>query len=107
MTVRPGTYDVGSDSKYALYEAIYGIAGDNNKATPVCPTGNCTWGPFSSLAVCSACTNLTSLLRFDTESQELDNSTYLWNLDDGSDSPNDPPFITSYYHANVFEPGPE
>lgn len=27
-----------------------------------CPTGNCTWNPFESLAICSTCNNLTSQL---------------------------------------------
>ena len=27
-----------------------------------CPSGNCTWDPFQSLAVCSGCTDLTDRL---------------------------------------------
>lgn len=39
---------------------------------PSCPSGNCTWDQFMSLAVCSACNNLT-------------NQIEPWELDDGKE----------------------
>ncbi|KAI5359713.1 hypothetical protein Slin14017_G092740 [Septoria linicola] len=51
----------GQGMKGAVYNGMY--ASSNVKvATPTCPTGNCTWEPYTSLAVCSSCTNLTEML---------------------------------------------
>lgn len=45
---------------------LYGISQPDDRVTQQtkqsCPTGNCTWAPFRSLAVCSACNNLTDRL---------------------------------------------
>ena len=51
-----------SGAKGAFYSALFGTSNDAWNMQPVCPTGNCTWAPYSSLAVCSSCTNLTSLI---------------------------------------------
>lgn len=46
----------------AVYRGLY--AGNPNlTVTPNCPTGNCTWStPYTTLGVCSLCTNVTSLI---------------------------------------------
>lgn len=50
--------------KAAIYNGIYHTGDDVDTAfviSPHCPTGNCTWSqPYSSLAVCSACADLSS-----------------------------------------------
>lgn len=45
-----------------------------------CPTGNCTWPPFESLAVCNRCTDVTARL----ESVVTDASQYAWLDADGA-----------------------
>ncbi|KAM3420598.1 hypothetical protein BST61_g3860 [Cercospora zeina] len=61
----PINYDyftAGQGLKGAIYDGLFGSS-TNKQVDPSCPTGNCTWAPYTSLAVCSACTNLTSMLR--------------------------------------------
>lgn len=53
-------YDAGPSLNFAFYNALFGLGNDTVSTTPTCPTGNCTWPTYSSLAVCNACTNLTS-----------------------------------------------
>lgn len=42
---------------------VYGLSKsveESAQQTPFnCPSGNCTWDPFESLAICSACTDLS------------------------------------------------
>jgi len=45
-----------------------GIFGDNRNTSTTtldvfCPTGNCTWEPFQTLAVCSECANITNQIQ--------------------------------------------
>lgn len=48
----------------ALYNGFYNSSSTANMATSFsCPTGNCTWPIFSSIATCSACNNVTHLLK--------------------------------------------
>ncbi|KAK0255801.1 swr complex subunit [Friedmanniomyces endolithicus] len=47
--------------KSAMFRGIFGTE-DSVSTSSNCATGNCTWPTFSSLAVCSACEDLTSLL---------------------------------------------
>ena len=44
---------------------------------PNCPTENCTFDEFDSLAVCSACANVTDLLI--PQSHHVDNSSRIWS----------------------------
>ena len=46
-----------------------------HKPTYTCPTTNCTWPPFTSLAVCSHCTNITSNI----QTTFIQNTTFLDN----------------------------
>ncbi|KAH8776544.1 hypothetical protein F5883DRAFT_409960 [Diaporthe sp. PMI_573] len=52
--------------KSAVYNALFA---ENNKpwtSLPVnCETGNCTWEPFNTLAVCNTCTDMTPFLQRD------------------------------------------
>lgn len=46
--VEPFLYGNGADVTFDFY----------------CPTGNCTWDPFESLAVCGSCTDVSDLLTY-------------------------------------------
>lgn len=53
-----------------IKSAVYnGLFAENNKpwtSLPVnCETGNCTWEPFDTLAVCNTCTDMTPFLQHD------------------------------------------
>ncbi|POS72857.1 hypothetical protein DHEL01_v208754 [Diaporthe helianthi] len=55
-----------------IKSAVYnGLFAENNKpwtSLPVnCETGNCTWEPFDTLAVCNSCTDMTPFLQRDCE----------------------------------------
>ncbi|GIZ44344.1 hypothetical protein CKM354_000754400 [Cercospora kikuchii] len=56
------TVTAGQGLKGATYDGLFGSS-TNKQVDPSCSTGNCTWTPYTSLAVCSACTNLTDMLR--------------------------------------------
>lgn len=44
-----------------MIEAILtGLYNPRDQVQPVCPSGNCTWDPFHTLAVCASCEDLTS-----------------------------------------------
>lgn len=44
--------------------ALEGLVGSNGKTVPFdCPTGDCDFAPYSSLAYCSSCTDITSRVR--------------------------------------------
>ena len=63
ITPKPGgsfdTSYIALKLRAALYNGIFN--GDAvPQFTPVCPTGNCTWAPVSSLAFCSTCDNFAA-----------------------------------------------
>ena len=71
----------------SIYKGIY--AGGNltdvsiQKALqeqPSCPTGNCTYDEFDSLAVCNACANITDFLISETDLTEGPNEAWIWAL---------------------------
>ena len=50
--------------KASIYDGVFAIGNDADRNIQhSCPTGNCTWPEFSSLAVCSKCENITSLVK--------------------------------------------
>ncbi|KAL8646157.1 MAG: hypothetical protein Q9226_006990 [Calogaya cf. arnoldii] len=56
-----------ADADFAMKSAmLYGISQPDDRITQQtnqsCPSANCTWTPFQSLAVCSACNDLTDRL---------------------------------------------
>ncbi|KXH39362.1 hypothetical protein CNYM01_06452 [Colletotrichum nymphaeae SA-01] len=54
-------YDFGSLS--AIWTAFNNLSSHSNQQpTFTCATGNCTWAPHASLAVCSACNDISSHL---------------------------------------------
>jgi hypothetical protein len=55
--------DVDLNVKAAVYRGAFNPAPISTEVVPSCPTGNCTWPSYRSLAVCSACANITDEVR--------------------------------------------
>lgn len=76
----------------SIYQGIYS---SNNMSSPQiksilqlrpdCPTGNCTFDDYDSLAVCSACADITGYLRKSNTSQGLES----WSLPDNFNATSD------------------
>ncbi len=67
--------------------AVWGglFAADINPVPPYdCPTGNCTWPGFSTLAVCSSCVSMTDYMRRDCASSNGNSSDCGWSLPNGA-----------------------
>ena len=71
----------------SIYQGIY--AGGNLtdvyirnalQEQPSCPTGNCTYDEFDSLAVCNACANITDFLISEADLAERPNKAWIWAL---------------------------
>lgn len=77
------TVTAGQGLKGATYDGLFGSS-TNKKIDPSCPTGNCTWSPYTSLAVCSACTNLTDMLREIPSGTDGFENTDGWELPNGA-----------------------
>lgn len=76
--------------KTAAYNGLFGSG--TSTLTPDCPSGNCSWVPYQSLAVCSKCVNVTGLVKYWVSGTEvstcgisLGNSYFLcqWTLPNG------------------------
>ena len=77
--VHTAYYFLGLNARRSFYDALFTFAEtDASNTLPVCSTGNCTWPSFSSLAVCSFCTDLTSQLRYNP-----DYGHHEWELSNG------------------------
>ena len=50
------------DMKAAVLSGALNSKVNNATVVPDCPTGNCTWPQYQSLAVCSQCANITDML---------------------------------------------
>ena len=53
--------------KGPVYSGLFGLG--NFTQTPHCPTGNCTWAPYQTLAVCSQCVDIAEHITY-TESNK-------------------------------------
>ena len=80
--------DISSSFKAAAYNGLFGSG--HNTLTPYCPTGNCTWAPYQTLAVCSQCVNVTGLIKLIQPNRQVqgcelddDESPCLWSLPNG------------------------
>ena len=53
----------GTDSelKGATYNGFFGSG--TSTLTPYCPSGNCSWAPYQTLALCSQCVDVTDLIK--------------------------------------------
>lgn len=69
-----------------------------------CPTGNCTWPPYESLAVCGTCANVAKLLTYaclNSPGDWLSNVTKIYLNDSAY-----PSVSTCGFYLNVTEPSP-
>jgi Protein of unknown function (DUF3176) len=74
----------------AMYDGVFAqnLTQSGSPITAKCPTGNCTFNSYASLAVCSHCHNDTSLLRYyynpalDANGATL-GATYIYSLPGG------------------------
>ena len=53
--------DLSTEFRGAAYAGLFGSG--KNTLTPYCPSGNCTWAPYETLAFCSQCVDVTSLIK--------------------------------------------
>ena len=74
--------------KSAAYNGLFGSG--NNAVTPYCPSGNCTWAPYQTLAVCSQCVDVTDVIEYTLSDRRVqscnfgdDNWSCLWSLPNG------------------------
>lgn len=78
----PGFFDAFFSDPEMQGALLNGIFGNVDPISPVCPSGNCTWESFSTLGVCSACTNITASIsqgKCDDFGQRWDT----WKTEDG------------------------
>lgn len=80
--------DLVSSFKAAAYNGLFGSR--HNSLTPCCPSRNCSWAPYQTLAVCSQCVNVTGLIEYTQSNHrvpgcDLDDheSSCLWSLPNG------------------------
>ena len=69
----------------ALYDGVFAsnLTRSTSAVTPNCPTGNCTFPSFASMAVCSKCANVTSLLNHTYDPGTGLGSSDIWTLPNG------------------------
>ena len=51
-----------SDIKGAVYNGLFGSV--DNTLSPYCPSGNCTFPPYQTLAICSQCVDVKDLVKY-------------------------------------------
>ena len=56
--------EISPKLRLAVYDGIFShnLTSTSSSIIPVCPTGNCTFPAYASLAVCSHCANVSSLV---------------------------------------------
>lgn len=73
--------------KAAVYNGMFS-ADPNPSATFTCPTANCTWPDFSTLAVCSSCIDMSLYMQqvciIPSNSTSIDTTTCGWSLPNGT-----------------------
>lgn len=80
--------DIVPSFKAAAFDGLFGAG--HNSLTPYCPSGNCTWAPYQTLAVCSQCVDVTGLIENTQSNHHVqgcdldgDGSSCLWSLPNG------------------------
>ncbi len=74
------TNEIAPELRLALYDGMFSrnLTSTSSSITPACPTGNCTFPAYASLAVCSQCRNVSSLvINSTTQAGDYD---YQWNF---------------------------
>ncbi|KAI0545793.1 hypothetical protein F4679DRAFT_559831 [Xylaria curta] len=71
--LEPSRYQPDLGMISAIYSGLYNSSTTENQTVSfTCPTANCTWAPFTTLAICSACKDVTSSLkRYEIEGTNL------------------------------------
>ena len=86
--------DLDESFKGAAYAGLFGSG--QNTLDHHCSSGNCTWAPYQTLALCSQCVDVTSLIKAtsfgcDPYVDNAYNGDCSWSLPNGSQSfPNGP-----------------
>ncbi len=60
------------------FEGLTALKSSSTPATPICPTGNCTYTRFHSLGMCSRVANITSLVNVTMVPEATPDSWLLW-----------------------------
>ena len=55
--------------KGPVYSGLFGFG--SSTVTPDCPSGNCTWIPYQTLAACSQCVDITDLVKFSESNKQV------------------------------------
>lgn len=78
-------WQLGPSTKGAFYSGIFNTT-SSTAIVPTCTTGNCTWHEYSSLAVCSACADISSSLASEYNPEGYDGPSYIWTLPNGMEA---------------------
>jgi hypothetical protein len=71
--------------KAAIQAGLFTLNATLNSTPPVCATGNCSWQPYRSLAVCTRWQDISSHVKLEETVNEEDDSKFvLWSLNDRS-----------------------
>ena len=78
--------DIDATFRGASYAGLFGSG--QNTLNPHCSSGNCTWAPYRTLALCSQCIDVTSLVKAtgvecDIYSITSDHGKCSWSLPNG------------------------
>ena len=95
-----GTYgianaEVTQPMMAAIYDGVFNsnLTRSASSIQATCPSGNCTYPAYASLAVCSHCTEVTSMLQY-SETPNLLGTIYTWRLPNGHELVNAETAIT-------------
>lgn len=80
----PGSPHATQPLLAAIYDGVFSknLTSSTSSIRGFCPTGNCTFPSYASLAVCSNCQNVTSFLQYTTKPDRLGDS-YIYTLPNG------------------------
>ena len=85
-----GESGIDSQMISAAYTGLYSPIPGTFNTTATCASGNCTWAPYYTLAICNTCVNLTSQIKphtfdkqFGTKKNPLTTSTTEYTLPNG------------------------
>ena len=79
------TNEIDPALRLALYDGMFSrnLTSTSSSITPVCPTGNCTFPAYASLAVCSHCQDVSSLVINATEIRDEHDNFWNFTLPNG------------------------
>ena len=75
--------DLDANFRGAAYAGLFGSG--QKTLNPHCPSGNCTWAPYQTLALCSRCVDVASLIKQPQSGcdPDVDNSSCFSSLPNG------------------------